>query len=85
MDKLEYPKFVREFSAIVETSLNTADIMKLSSIMLRDFDIVQNTIPDENYETDLSGYTDSDGVWYWHYDLDAAAERLHSIIYGDDE
>lgn len=81
MSKLEYPKFVRRFSAIVETSLSTADIMKLAPLMVRDFAIVQNTIPDENYETDLSGGTDSDGVWYWHYDLDAAAERLHSIIY----
>lgn len=85
MNKLEFPRFVRRFSAIVETSLSTADIMKLSPIMLRDFEIVQNTIPDENYETDLSGGTDSDGVWYWHYDLDAASERLHSIIYEDSE
>lgn len=85
MNKLEYPRFIREFSSIVETSLSTADIMKLSPIMLRDFNIVQNTIPDENYETDLSGGIDSDGIWYWHYDLDAAAERLHSIIYDDSE
>ncbi|HMM06387.1 MAG TPA: LCP family protein [Clostridiales bacterium] len=81
MSKLEYPKFVRRFSAIVETSLSTADIIRLAPLMVRDFAVVQNTIPDENYETDLSGGTDSDGVWYWHYDLDAAAERLHSIIY----
>lgn len=85
MNKLEYPRFIRQFSSIVETSLSTADIMKLSPIMLRDFNIVQNTIPDENYETDLSGGIDSDGIWYWHYDLDAAAERLHSIIYDDSE
>ncbi len=85
MSKLEYPRFVRRFSAIVETSLSTADIMKLAPLMLRDFAVVQNTIPDENYETDLSGGTDSDGVWYWHYDLDAAAERLHSIIYEESQ
>lgn len=83
MNKSEYPKFVRRFSAIVETSLSTADIMKLAPLMVRDFAVVQNTVPDENYETDLSGGTDSDGVWYWHYDLDAAAKRLHSIIYGE--
>ena len=85
MNKLEYPSFIRKFSAIVDTSLSAGNIMKLSPIMFENFQIIQNTIPDEQYETDLRGGIDSDGIWYWHYDLDKAAARLHQIIYGSNE
>ena len=83
MGILEYPRFIHEFGAIVETSLSSWDVLKLMPIALRDFEIERYTIPDAQFETDLRGGKDSDGVWYWHYDLDAAAARLHSIIYGE--
>ncbi len=81
MPKTEYPGFIRKFLTIVETSLDYADLIGISPIMLTsDLQFVQNTIPDEAYEG-LSGGIASDGVWYWNYDLDEAADRLHSIIY----
>lgn len=84
MPKSDYPSFVRQFLGTVETSLSYSDIIGFSSLALSDFSIEQNTIPDAAYETDLWGGIDTDGVWYWKYDLDAAAERIHTIIYGDD-
>lgn len=79
----EYPRFIHDFSSIVETSLSSWDVLKLMPIAVRNFEIERYTIPDIQYETDLRGGKDSDGVWYWHYDLDAAAARLHSIIYDE--
>ena len=83
MGILEYPRFIHDFGAIVETSLSSWDVLKLMPITLRNFEIERYTIPDIQFETDLRGGKDADGVWYWHYDLDAAAARLHSIIYGE--
>lgn len=83
MGVLQYPRFVHKFFAITDTSLGSLDILKLSPIMFRNFEIERYTIPDAQYETDLSGYKDSDGLWYWHYDLENAANRLHTIIYGE--
>lgn len=82
MGILEYPRFVHDFSAIVETSLSSLNVLKVSPIMLRNFEIERYTVPDGQFETDLRGGKDADGVWYWHYDLDAAAARLHSVLYG---
>lgn len=79
----QYPRFIHNFAAIVDTSLSSLDVLKLMPIMVRNFELERYTIPDIQYETDLRGGKDSDGVWYWHYDLDAAAARLHTIIYGE--
>ena len=35
-------------------------------------------------ETDLWGGIDETGAWVWTYDIGAAANRLHNIIYGED-
>ena len=42
---------------------------------------MNHTIPDPDYEADLWGGIDDTGAWVWIYDLDAAADRLHQIIY----
>ncbi|MGI5873825.1 MAG: LCP family protein [Bacillota bacterium] len=78
-----YPRFVHKFSAIVDTSISSFDVIRLTPMMIRGFEPERYTIPDIAYETDLKGYKDSDGLWYWHYDLDRAADRIHRIIYGD--
>lgn len=83
MGVLQYPVFVHKFFAITDTSLGSLDVLKLSPIMFRNFEIERYTIPDIQYETDLSGHKDSDGLWYWHYNLENAANRLHTIIYGE--
>lgn len=84
MSKTEYPVFIHKFLSTVETSLDYADLIGISPIMLNsNLQFEQNTIPDAQYEN-LSGGTASDGVWYWTYDLGEAADRLHTIIYEDE-
>ncbi|MEG1495968.1 MAG: LCP family protein [Clostridiales bacterium] len=81
MPKTDYPRFIKEFLSIAETSLNYSDLFGLSPIMLNgNLAIEQYQVPDEN-EAPWGG-TDTDGVWYWKYDLNAAANRIHTIIYG---
>ncbi len=84
MPKTEYPGFIRQFLSTVETSLDYSDLIGLSMIMLaRDLTISKNIVPSAEYEQPWGGIAD-DGAWYWIYDLDAAAERIHTIIYGSE-
>ena len=82
MGLLQFPKFVHDFSEIVDTSMSSLDVLKVAPILLRNPELERYTIPDAEYETDLWGGIDSSGMWCWHFDLDAATTRLHSIIYG---
>ena len=81
---LQMPGMIRELLECVETSLSYGDILKIIlSLDIRNLNLVNNTIPDIRYETDLWGGIDRDhGEWVYIYDLDQAAERLHQIIYG---
>ncbi len=79
----EYPRFIHKFSAAVDTSVGSLDVFRLLPMIFHDFEPERFTVPDIQYETDLKGYKDSDGLWYWHYNLDRAADRIHGIIYGD--
>ncbi len=81
MPKSEYPRFIRGFLSTAETSLNYGQLLALSPVMLGNLNIVQNTIPDPAHENPRGGIG-GDCVWYWTYDLDAAADRLHTIVYG---
>ena len=40
------------------------------------------TVPDPEFEANLFGGLDETGSWVWIYDLDKAAERIKSLIYG---
>lgn len=80
MPASDYPSFIREFLATVETSLGYTDLIGLSPIMLKgNLTMEQYNVPDES--DNPWGGTHTDGVWYWIYDLDAAADRIHGIIY----
>ncbi|MDO4542885.1 MAG: LCP family protein, partial [Bacillota bacterium] len=80
MPKSDYPSFIREFLSITETSLGYGDLLALSPIMLKsNLTFNQYVVPDEHENP--TGGTASDGVWYWIYDLNAAGDRIHSIIY----
>lgn len=81
MSVLEYPRFVHDFSKSAETSIGTLDAFKLAPIVFHDFEPERYTVPDIQYETDLDGHKDSDGLWYWHYNLENAAARIHSILW----
>ena len=83
MSVLKYPSFIREFMSISESSLSTSEILSFAPMAFKKFTINTYTVPDINYETDLTSGYDSSSQWCWFYDLDGAAERIHEIIYGD--
>lgn len=81
LSPLEYPSFIKDMLSLVETSLSYGDILSLAPVMLfgkPEFE--STTVP--NDEDGAAGQTIS-GVWYWDYDIDEAAERLHMFIYGE--
>lgn len=76
----------------METTLSNGDMISLISSGPSSYKLTKYIIPDEQYEEDLfGGWVDNpDGgpeedpvQWLWVYDLDAASDRLKSIIYGD--
>lgn len=80
MPASDYPGFIRDFLATVETSLGYTDLIGLSPIMLKgNLSMEQYTVPDAS--DNPWGGTDTDGVWYWKYDMEAAADRIYNIIY----
>ena len=83
MSVLKYPSFIREFMSISESSLSTSEILSFAPMAFKKFTINTYTVPDINYETDLTSGYDSSSQWCWFYDLDGAAERIHEIIYGE--
>lgn len=83
MSITSYPSFIHEFMAVSESSLSTAEFVSLAPLLLKDITINTYTVPDYDYETDLTSGYDSNSQWCWFYDTDAAGERIRSIIYGD--
>ena len=84
MSASEYPAMIKQFLECVETSLSYMDILSLAtSVDIKSAELIKNTVPDLNYQPNVwGGYDDSIDAWVWIYDLDYAAERIHTIIYG---
>ena len=82
MKTSEYPKFIHELMNVSETSLDSADILSLMSIASKKVTLESHTVPDPEFEANLFGGLDETGSWVWIYDLDKAAERIKSLIYG---
>lgn len=82
--KSDYPALITQLLGCVETSLTYADIISLvSSIDVSSAELIKNTVPDLNYQPNVwGGYDESIDAWVWIYDLDYAAYRVHTIIYG---
>ncbi|MBE6018210.1 MAG: LytR family transcriptional regulator [Lachnospiraceae bacterium] len=82
--KSEYPALITQLLGCVETSLTYADIISIvSSIDVSSAELIKNTVPDLNYQPSVwGGYDESIDAWVWIYDLDYAAYRVHTIIYG---
>lgn len=69
-----------------ETSLDYAKILKLSTIMLADdLQLELAAFPNEYIDISQSGQNTvkQDGVWYYVYDLEQAAEMIHKFVYDD--
>ena len=82
--KSEYPALITQLLSCVETSLTYADIISIvSSIDVGSAQLIKNTVPDVNYQANIwGGYDESIDAWVWIYDIDDAANRIHTIIYG---
>ncbi len=81
---LEYADFVRTMLPNVETSLDYSDLIGLSTIMFGSVVMEEMAFPNDNSNA-RGGIFYSDGLWYWEYDLDTAAQQLHTFIYEDGE
>ena len=63
-----------------EISMSVLDIIKVISLPLSSYQIINNVIPDIDYDTDLTTMIDEHGEWIWVYDLEAAGNRIVDII-----
>ena len=65
----------------VETNLSISDVMEWMQKDVVHYEITSNVIPDENIDKDVyGGHDDEVQAWAWVYDLNAASDRIHSIM-----
>ena len=64
----------------IETSISITQMIELLSLPLGTYTVVQNVVPDIEYETDLTSKIDEHGEWVWIYDLEDAGDRIRDII-----
>ena len=81
----QYPKLIRDFMGCVETSFSYGEMLSLAtSVNMINAKVSTYSMPDGG-EAGLWSGIDETGSWVWIYDLDAAANRIHTIIYGSAE
>ena len=86
LPKTSYPEAVNKLMSTLESSMTANELLALiECIDISTVQVVTNTIPDKDYETDLWGGIDSTGSWVYEYDIEEAAKRIHRIIYGGSE
>ncbi len=86
LPKSSYPEAVNKLMSTLESSMTANELLALiDCIDISTVQLVTNTIPDKDYETDLWGGIDSTGSWVYEYDIEEAAKRIHRIIYGGSE
>lgn len=86
MDYTQYPEFARKLLPMCETSLSYTDIIGLAPIMLADdLQLEMAAFPNDYIDISQSGTNTvlQDGVWYYVYDTDQAAEMIHKFVYDD--
>ena len=82
MSSDEYPRLVQILlENTVETNLTFSDVMEWMQKDVVHYEITSNVIPDREIDLDVYGGIDDEvNDWAWVYDLEAASERLHSIL-----
>lgn len=75
----EYPSLISQLMPYCETSLDLTDAIGMTPILTSDFTIETISIPDVDYELDLT----DDGS-YLYYDVEQAAHRIDSFINEED-
>ena len=81
MGVADYPNLIKQLSPLVTTSLDYGEMISLASILVNNPELETYTIPGE--EENAWGGED-EGAWVWKYDLEAAGEHIHRIIYEND-
>ena len=78
----EYPGLVQILlENTVETNLTINDVMEWMKNGVVHYEITSNVIPDENIDANVyGGHDDEVNDWAWVYDLNAASDRIHSIM-----
>ncbi len=75
----EYPSLISQLMPYCETSLDLTDAIGMTPILTSDFTIETISIPDVDYELDLT----DDGS-YLYYDVERAGHRIDSFINEED-
>lgn len=75
----EYPSLISQLMPYCETSLDLTDAISMTPILTSDFTIETISIPDVDYELDLT----DDGS-YLYYDVERAGHRIDSFINEED-
>lgn len=74
----DYPKLLRQFLPMLDTSLSEAELMKIAvDVLSCDTEIKQYTVPAEADNAIGGSYN---GYWCWRYDVPAAADRWHEFL-----
>lgn len=85
-EKLSKAGFLQWFDIamkVLETttiSMPLGDILEVISLPLSEYTLVNNVVPDIEYETDVKTAIDEHGEWVWLYDLGKAGDRIVDII-----
>lgn len=74
----DYPKLLREFLPLVETSLTEGELLGAAVDALScDLNIKQYVLPSDADQPVGGSY---DGFWCWRFDIDAASKRWHKFL-----
>lgn len=79
MNILQYAKLVRTIAPLTTTSIGASDVVGIAPILVKGFEIETLTIPGQT--ENATGAKNSNGLWVWQYDLDAASRHINSFIY----
>ncbi len=79
----KYPELLRKILKNVETSLGYSDLLSYAPMVLKLGGIRSTSVPDATLDKNVRG-GNYNGMWVYRYDLDAAADRIHEFLYGDD-
>lgn len=80
--KLAYPALLAEILPLCETSLDFGGMLGLAPFAMGSFSMESLTIP--GGEEGAYGDINSDGVWVYMYDTEAAAQHLSRFLYEED-
>ena len=79
---MKYPEFIKSLLGMVETSLSSVDILKLTPFLtkMKSGSIESCKIPNPE-DTKHVHSSIINGTWYWGFDLDKYCAVLHKFIY----